>query len=339
MLNPGAAYHEESPEETPKRPRRNPIAAAWHFMLSLLLLDLSLFAPKGGGRLPRTFGRVVRIVFGGLLALPALLPFVVAALVYLGTHAPRSSHNEDPSARGVYFDAISMPLADGGQIEGWLVPVVDEHSVMDRRPFTLKTRRPAVILVHDQQADRTQLLSLVRPLRDEGLVVLVLGLRTGAGQDVGTTFGIRESLDVQAAIAMLRGRPNIDGQRIAVVGRGVGANAAVLAAEADPGIAAVVLDDPTRNVRQLVRTEMVPPGDWLDWLTPFCKWGFEMGYNVDIDDLAPVRHHKVLDAKRTLVISDAEHASSLSSQRGMELAREFLARRLAKAQPTANVEP
>jgi dienelactone hydrolase len=91
------------------------------------------------------------------------------------------------------------------------------------------------------------MLPLVRPLHDAGFVVMVVALRgCGASAPAGETFGLLESNDVKAAVAVLRKRPFVDPNRIAIVGVGAGANACVLAASEDAGIKALVLDHPAQ---------------------------------------------------------------------------------------------
>src|SRR5258705_296311 len=58
------------------------------------------------------------------------------------------------------------------------------------------------------------------------------------------TFGLDEAMDVNAAVEYLRHRPFVDPNRIGVLGVGTGANAAMIAANRDPRIAALCLSDP-----------------------------------------------------------------------------------------------
>jgi alpha-beta hydrolase superfamily lysophospholipase len=184
------------------------------------------------------------------------------------------------------------------------------------------------VLAHDDESNRSEMLPLVQPLHDAGFVVLVAGLRTSGATNVGGTFGLREGADIQAAVELLRRRPGVDPARIAVVGIGTGANAAILAAEADPTIAALVLDRPTRNAGRLMIERLVPPKPWLAWLTPLCRWGFELAYGVDAGDLGLDRHHALLTSRPVLVFDESTGASPTSQSSGIGRIVAFLRKHL-----------
>src|SRR5438874_1996911 len=85
------------------------------------------------------------------------------------------------------------------------------------------------------------------------VVVMVVGLRgSRGGEVVGCTFGFNESQDVTAAIEKLRKEPMVDGNRVGVLGTGSGATAALLAAQRDGRIRAMVLHNPIRTSEELV---------------------------------------------------------------------------------------
>src|SRR3712207_7763954 len=59
-----------------------------------------------------------------------------------------------------------------------------------------------------------------------------VGLRgVGAGRTRGQTFGIEEARDLAAAVNRVRENPFVDPDRVAVLGIGTGANAALLRSE------------------------------------------------------------------------------------------------------------
>lgn len=228
-LNPG--FDEDPPP--PKRPERSfseIVGQPAHWLVRILLADLI-----GRGRdrpdNPKTLGRLIRTLIWRFAFFPMVVPPVVVACVYIGTHPPRWVSPLDPASRGIYYDPVAFVTADDVRLEGWLVPVVDERSIVTQRENALRAKRPAVVLVHDGESNRSEMLPLVQPLHDAGFIVLVAGLRTSGGTDVGGTFGLREEADVRAAVELLGRRPGVDQARIAVVGIGTGANAAILAAE------------------------------------------------------------------------------------------------------------
>lgn len=238
---------------------------------------------------------------------PIVLVMIVAAMVYRGTHPVPYDPGRTPAAMGIYYEPIAMLAADGQRLEGWLVPAFDARSVVEQQEAMLRVRRPAVVLVHDHDFTRGQMLPLVQPLHRAGWVVLVMGMRgEGTGSPGSRTFGLRESMDVHAAVQMLRRRASVDAARIAVIGSGTGATAALLAGGQDVAISAMVLDSPLHHTDQML-TRIGPAHAWLAWLRPICKWAFEFSHAVDADDLNLTRHRQVLDNRPVLMLGGPSH--------------------------------
>lgn len=278
-----------------------------------------------------------------LLFVPLLLAAGVSALVWMGTHPPMASSVVDPLTLGIHYDPVSFVSSDGVQLEAWFVPLIDPKLVLDKKEQVLRAKHPAVVLAHDSGAGRHQVLPLVQPLHSAGYVVLAVGLRgsNGMGSN-GCAFGLREHADIQAAVDLLRRRTDIDSNRIAVLGVGAGANAALLAAERDPKIAAVILDHPVTDVNQLIVDRIAPPQPWLRWLTPLCKWTFELAYGVDSEDMNLDRHKAALSARPVLVFDASTASSRCFRDGGLKECQAFLARHMPQPQsanpPAANVD-
>lgn len=84
-------------------------------------------------------------------------------------------------------------------------------------------------------------------LAEAGFAVLALDYR--GGEEIGAY-----ALDVRAAKAFLRERPEVIGGRIGIAGASIGANLAVLDAADDPGVASIALLSPGIDYKGL-RTE------------------------------------------------------------------------------------
>jgi pimeloyl-ACP methyl ester carboxylesterase len=246
------------------------------------------------------------------ILLPILLSLVVVLCVYMGTHPSRMPIVAEPSSQGVYFEPANLASTDGTQLAAWLVPAIDARRVVEEKDRTLRLSHPAIVLVHDYGKTMQQMLPLVRPLHDEGIVVLVLGLR-GSGTNslmAAQTFGLNESKDVLAAVDMLRQSAFVDGKRIAVAGVGTGANAALIAAAQDPGIKAVVLADLLPNGDGEVANKLSPSQRWLAWLRPVCRRMFEFECGVDMDELDSGRYASLLNSHHVLRLARQEGITS-----------------------------
>jgi alpha-beta hydrolase superfamily lysophospholipase len=225
---------------------------------------------------------------------------------------------------------------DGVRLDSWLVPVVDASVVLVQRDDVLRNRHPAVVLVHDFGNRRQQMLPLVRPLHQAGFVVLVIGMRgSGLTGGVGSTFGLHEAMDIQAGVAMLRRRPFVNAQRIAVVGIGSGATAALLAAREDPSIAALVLDHPVRDASAVISDRLLPHEPMIAWMQPLCKWVFELAYQVDVDEVDLSRLNNVMHSRPVLMLDTPNR--EISTGASVIAVRDFLRSNLQKqSQGTAS---
>jgi hypothetical protein len=250
--------------------------------------------------------RFVRGAAYRMLFVPIILALAASALVFRGTHPQAVLAAGDPGSFGVYYDPVQLASEqDGTPLAGWLVPVVDARRVLLHRDRLLHHKHPAVVLVHDHGQSPQQMLPLIAPLHEDGLVVLAIGLRgQGAGSTRASTFGLNEAGDVQAAVNLLRRTAFVDETRIAVVGIGTGANAALLAAGRDPQISALVLADAVPSAGHVVADQFGPNMTGLRWMQPLAKWAFEITYRQDMDELGLDQNQSTLTGRKVLHLKD-----------------------------------
>lgn len=245
--------------------------------------------------------RFIRGLLYRLAFVPIILALFVTALIFAVTHPPRPAPDPDPLVQGVYYDPVNFLSEDGTRLEGWLVPVYDAKRVLEEKERALHRKHPAIVLVHDQTGTRQQMLPLVPQLHEAGMVVLVVGLRgTGPSGGAAQTFGLREAMDVRAAVDMLRRRSYVDPARVSVMGIGTGANAAVIAAEQDGNIAALILDRPIKSFEVAITSRLGEDRKWVSVLMPLLKWTFEAMYHVDADSLDVGQFANVTSSRPTL---------------------------------------
>lgn len=290
-------------------------------------------------RRTRPFWRWVRWILLRLTIVPPAVAACVILLVHAATHPslvrPSGALAEmaASSLSGLYGEMVWITAADGVRSGGWLVPALEPRDVVQMRETALRTRSAAVVLVHDQESGGEQLLPLVRPLHDAGFVVLMLDLRGGGtAEPAARTFGLNEARDVSAAVRMLRGRSFVDGRRIAVVGVGTGASAALLAARDDSDLRTLVLDGLPAGAAEATG-RMVPPRQWLQWLAPACTWTFELSCGVDADQLELDRLAPVMETRQVLHLPDRAGARFDSAT--MKQIAGFLSMHLAPRRPAS----
>jgi pimeloyl-ACP methyl ester carboxylesterase len=308
-------------------------------MIKMLLADIFFWR---GNQLRIEEGSVIARVFQAtlyrLLFVPLFAVLVVLAMVYLATHPPRPMTVADPQSQGIYYDKVNFKSADGTELEAWLVPIIDAGLIIEQRERALRAKFPAVILVHDYGNTRLEMLPIVQSLHEAGYLLLVPTLRGTATSAGASTFGIKEAFDVQGAIQFLRKRNGVDNNRIALLGIGTGANAAIIAAERER-VAALILDHPVRDDDQIVRNYLGPPPPWSHSLNHLCKWSFEIAFRVDAEELDLERHAVALASQPVLMFDTSSAPNSFKSQ-GKEEIRQFLAKHLGDrpSMPTAGID-
>jgi pimeloyl-ACP methyl ester carboxylesterase len=164
-------------------------------------------------------------------------------------------------------EVVSLTSRDGTALAAWFIPGV---------------RREAVLLLHGYGATKREMLHHAAFLNDGGYPVMLLDLRCcGESGGRAVTFGGREREDVAAAVAYLHGRPDVDGERIGVLGLSLGGALALLAAAEFPSVRAVVAESSFANIRDVVRRNFrmatrlpsFPFAPLTIWLVER-RWGF-----------------------------------------------------------------
>ena len=321
ILNPNLGIAEpDAPQSFPSRKRKRGVSQilsagatrAWRVVRwTVRFLFSRPLTPRKTGFRNEDGSAVVRLCKGvayRMLFAPILVALTAGAFVFSGTHPRPKPVEADPSSTGLYYDTVAFASADGTQLDGWIVPVVDAKQVVAHGAKMLRTKHPGVVLVHDFGQSPQQMLPYLKPLHEDGLVTLSVGLRGSsgglvAGDRPGQTFGLRESDDVAAAVALLRQRPFVDPDRIAVLGIGTGATAALRAAAADPTLRVTVLIDPAQDVAGVVARRVGPQRLGLQWMQPICKWAFELSYRVDAEELALDAYKKTLENRPVLLLA------------------------------------
>lgn len=314
----------------PRRHRRSPLRRFGAATLSVAWAGCRLLFKPLGPAAPDLdeHSRAMRLLRGVLFrlaAVPVVLGAMVAALVWTATHPVPVSSRLDPSSLGLYFETVPLTDAAGGRSTAWYVPTLDAREVLEARESALTQRRPAVVLVHDAHAPVQSMLPYLKALHAADTVTLTVLLR-GAGTNAprGATFGLREAGEVAAAVRHLRSLNAVDPDRIAVVGVGTGATAALIAARADTRLRAVVAVRPPQSPLDVLDT-LTPRHNALDLLRPLARWGFEVAYDVDPGDGDLTRLTLALRERNALYLGD----DAISPARQLKTVTHFLASHFA----------
>jgi uncharacterized protein len=165
------------------------------------------------------------------IALLIVLTFSLSIALAATNVAPGESPETTPADVGLVAVDVTMRSADGVELAGWYVS---------------STNGAAVVLRHGAGSDRSATLDQAAVLARNGYGVLMTDAR-GHGDSEGRAMdlGWNGDADIDAAVDLLRRRPDVDPTRIAVVGLSMGGEEAIGAAGGDPRIAAVVAEGAT----------------------------------------------------------------------------------------------
>jgi dipeptidyl aminopeptidase/acylaminoacyl peptidase len=159
------------------------------------------------------------------------------------------------------YEEVELVTADGINFGAW-------HF---RQPGSPQT----VIISGGHKGQRQGALGIAVALWRKGFNVVLYSYRGMPGSDrAPVTFGIKEVLELHAAIAFARKR--IPNARIGLLGYSMGAVVSMLGAAGEPGVQALVLDSPFSDLRRLliesVRRASKLPGTPFVWLAGLMFW-------------------------------------------------------------------
>jgi fermentation-respiration switch protein FrsA (DUF1100 family) len=146
-----------------------------------------------------------------------------------------------PAQFGLAHEDVWLTATDGSRLHAWWLPARQQPA------------RGTVLHLHGNAANVSNHLPLAAGLPAQGFNVLMLDYR-GFGRSEGqpTLDGVVE--DAQVALRYLRGRPQVDGERLIVIGHSLGgATALRLLAIDAAGVRLAVLDAPFASYRGIAR--------------------------------------------------------------------------------------
>jgi fermentation-respiration switch protein FrsA (DUF1100 family) len=195
---------------------------------------------RGSRRLAVAGAGLAGILLGGF-------PVWAAHRILYPVHAQPLPHGLEGSLtieNGVGAEYVEFDGRDGGRLSGWFVPP----------PAELPAPWPTVLLVYGYGSYKEQMAGYAQLVHDAGFASLMFDMRgSGLRRDEPVTLGYKERWDMLDAARYLRGRSDVDANRIGALGVSMGAATALLAAEADPTIRAIVADSAYARLQDMVQ--------------------------------------------------------------------------------------
>ncbi|MEM6284846.1 MAG: alpha/beta hydrolase [Chloroflexota bacterium] len=200
----------------------------------------------------------------GWLVLAGVVLVIILGLWFtvLFIKPKRTLPEETPAAYDIAYESVLLTTSDGEELAAWYIPPADDDGRV-------------VIYVHGRSGNRGQLLPAAAGLYEAGYGALLFDMRTH-GESTGgeLTYGINEVLDVRAAVDFLREQPDVDPERITIMGHSLGASISVMAAAQIADIAAVVTLSPYSSITEVIgdrawQNRYIPPRPTRDLIVLF----------------------------------------------------------------------
>jgi dipeptidyl aminopeptidase/acylaminoacyl peptidase len=180
---------------------------------------------------------IVSVVVFGFLGIMWLAWWQASMLVNPVQNSPTAT----PANVGITaFQDITLTTSDGLSLTAWYVPPPAGSN-------------GAIIYTHGIGSRRDHWLTEMRRLYDAGYGAILFDFRNhGDSQGEVTTMGVQEVEDVRAALDFLLNQPDVDPDRIMLVGDSFGASSGLLAVAELPQIAGVAALSPYSSILGVV---------------------------------------------------------------------------------------
>ncbi len=199
--------------------------------------------------------------------------------VRVSVDAERQAFAEVPG-----LERVTLRTADGLALNGLFAP---------------GKRRASVILVHGGGGNRLQLLPEARVLARHGYGVLLYDSRASGESDGDiTTWGDREQHDAIAAVDSMSMRPDVDPNRICLLGFSIGGSTVALAAARDRRVRCVILYATWSSLEEEMQNKYGKYGvlSWGTVLYVFRRSG------VNVENVRPIDHIREISPRPLLMI-------------------------------------
>lgn len=223
-----------------------------------------------------------------------------------GLRPERLPHARQPVDVGVPSHAVATPAlmaVDGEPLFAWFI-----------RPDVPPGQRvPALVVMHGWGSNASELLPGAEALRRAGLALLLIDARChGLSGEAEFTSMPRFAQDLESGLDWLKWQPDIDADRIVLIGHSVGAAAALLLASRRPDVHGVVslsaFAHPADVMRRWMRARRIPMWPVGHWVLAHVQEVIGARF----DDIAPVRTLQAVQAPVLLIHGEDDNVAPMS---------------------------
>jgi len=217
----------------------------------------------------------------------------------------RAPMTSTPAERGLSFEPVTFTSTDGLRLAGWYIP---------------SRNRATIILCHGLGDNRVGMLPRAVLLAEHGYGSLLFDFRAhGESEGEMVTYGYAETEDVLAAVDYLLARPDVDPERIGILGGSLGAATAIRAAAHSSHLKAVVVESAFTSLENEVACSFkaisgLPAFPFAPFTIAFAQWqtGLRISQVKPIDDIPSI-------APRPVFIIHGTDDELIPAEQGLQL--------------------
>lgn len=224
-----------------------------------------------------------------------IISLVIGVSFFTASHSykfPKEANKYTPAKYGYDFEEITIPTENNKNLYGWWVPAENPNNV----------KLPTIILIHGWSRNVDRMMSYIKRLHPEGYNLLAFDSRChGRSDDDKISSMLKYTEDIRAAINFSENQPNVDKNRVALLGLSMGGAASIYVASKNKRVKAVTtvgaFSHPEKVMGIEFKKNKIPyyPFVWLIFRY------MEIRIKAKFKDLAPMNNIAKSDAKFLLV--------------------------------------
>lgn len=169
-----------------------------------------------------------------LIIITIILILIIGFSLFIGSHSykfKKEPNKYTPTKYGFEFEEISIPTKNNKNLFGWWIP--------GKSPQNEKL--PTLVLIHGWSRNVDRMMSYIKQLHPAGYNCLAFDSRChGKSDDDKFSSMVKFMEDIRAAIDYSEKQPNVDNNRVGLLGLSMGGAASIYTASLDKRVKAVV---------------------------------------------------------------------------------------------------
>lgn len=222
-----------------------------------------------------------------------------------GIHPFTYNTDTDPSRYGLSYQEVEFPTEDHLTLRGWFIPASPSAHNPGQEITEEKKPVPTIVVGHGYPFDKANILGHAIFLHQRFNLLLIDFRYFGESDGWMTTVGIREQMDVRAALDYLQLRKDIDPTRIGAMGFSM--SGAIFIMAQDPRIRALVADSPYASLPKIVERQFSFIPNPINWaIVSLTNLYAKMLFGLDLGQNSPEQTIQSLSTPLLIIHGEAD---------------------------------